>query len=90
MDSVKDAADKAASAVDQGVKSFTSVAASSASAALARGCELWDTAKVCVCRARGARGCGECMCEPPGGAAGLQLCRRTHGSRNGRSELQPR
>jgi hypothetical protein len=48
MDNVKDVADKAASVVDKGVSDAVQVATHTAQDLLARGSEIWDTAKVCA------------------------------------------
>jgi hypothetical protein len=48
MDNVKDVADKAASVVDKGVSEAVQVATHTAQDLLARGSEMWDTAKVCA------------------------------------------
>lgn len=47
MDNVKDAADKAAGMVDKGVSEAVQLATHTAQDLLARGSEIWDTAKVC-------------------------------------------
>lgn len=49
MDNVKDAADKAASVVDKGVSEAVQLATHTAQDLVARGSEIWDTAKVRRC-----------------------------------------
>jgi hypothetical protein len=46
MDNVKDAADKAVGVVDKGVSGAVQLATHTAQDLLARGSEVWDTARV--------------------------------------------
>jgi hypothetical protein len=52
-DKAKEMAKEAASLVDKGVEQTASAVAASVSAVLARGCELWETAKVRLWAASG-------------------------------------
>lgn len=75
MDNVKDAADKAASVVDKGVSEAVQLATHTAQDLLARGSEVWDTAKVrrCCLWSVCCQTMQVCLCKGSGDSSSCQL-----------------